>query len=1138
MINIRNELVDEVKRYFAGPYENDEALHDYPEETYVSGLLFPKQSEQEPEDLEESQAGNLSDEDSGHTEENLQNKAWLLQNSIGIRCNLLPEVKNLVVEVEYARYSKEIDLWQRRVSGIKEFTINLDDEQREKEITDDAGESESKITWDVNVDRKVPPKYIVLSVFLSNEMNPPEDRDESGNERKYTDKKIVKNERILFQPSIKIRSVANEEIFIGSDVEGENILVAPEEESLDLLFRNNQVFAQGYNCSASWDVKNKIPLFVKTEIIPVYDSKKIEFSSKTDRDRPNEIDMVKLDSADTPKKVREMLEPIVLRYESWIGHVLEQANSIDGENAKRANTARENHQKCLDTLQRINDGLDLLENDTNPEIFESFKIANRAMLYQRARYDFAIAKSKGKKNLGHSPDVFKEDKYYWRPFQIAFLLMNLRGLSDIDSDSGKKQREIVDLLWFPTGGGKTEAYLALAAFAMVLRRIRGIGTGHAGLGVSVIMRYTLRLLTLQQFERAATLICALEIMRRDDPAKLGREPFLIGLWVGFSLTPNSWEDSRKNIAKLTRGEKPKSGSPAQLNFCPWCGADIQCNRYHNDYYVDERRSKWTLVHCPDTGCAFYDRNRDDIKRAIPVITVDYDIYKRCPSLLIATVDKFARLPWKPETASLFGIVNRKCPRCGFLNHSSRHDASYHRGSTRETVENIDRLNGPDLIIQDELHLITGPLGTMVGLYETAVEYLSSLSTNGVGPKIVVSTATIRGVEDQVKKLYNRKNLETFPPPAIDYGDSFFWWYSQDPGRRYVGLSYSHRSMKFALSRLYSSLLQRVFEIRGTVEDNVIDPYWTLVAYFNSTRELGGAIRLVEDDVKSNIRKMISLLDFHSNFEERPLRGPEELTGRRSGDEIKELRRQLEQDMGSRSSIDILLATNMISVGIDVNRLGLMVVDGQTKNISEYIQATGRIGRRHDVPGLIFTLYNPYKPRDLSHYENFIGTHTILQKSVEPAGVTPFSDKAMERALHAVFLSLIRLIVENLSQNMDADTFIRNDPRVARLFKAIVDRYISVQELDNSSPDYDNAEKILNQFQDNWIQFLDKSHSESESVYYLDDSKYVPFSTVTKKEKVLMTDFAEKEIKRKEKGFPKETPGSLRDVETEAKLFYI
>ena len=1136
-MEIRSELVSEVKRYFAGPYEEYETLDEYPEETYISGLLFPKQSQQEPEDMEESHAGSVSDEDAGITEENIHSRAWMLQNSIGIKCNLKPDVEDLVVEVEYAMYVKKTNTWQRTPTDVKKFTINTRDDEKCIEIFGANQELESKITWAVDGDRKLPPKYKVLSVFLSNEMNCPNDVNEFGDTQSFKEKKTIKNQRIIFQPSIKIKSTDEKKIFLETDVGAEEFLVAPEEESLDLLFRNKQVFAQGYNCSASWDVKNKTPAFVQTEIIPVYDSRKIRFSSKTNKERPDEIDMVKLDTADDPKKVRAILEPMISRYGDWIVHVLELADAMDDDDRTRKNAAKENHRKCLDALKRISDGLEMLEDDARPEIFESFKFANRAMLYQRARYDFAIARSKGTKNLGRSPEVFKENKYFWRPFQIAFLLMNIRGLSDVETDDGKKQRKTVDLLWFPTGGGKTEAYLALAAYSMILRRIRGIGTEGGGLGVSVMMRYTLRLLTLQQFERASTLICALEIMRRREPDKLGSEPFLIGLWVGHGLTPNMWQISSTAIEKLSRGEKSDSGSPAQLNFCPWCGTDIRCDRIRNDYYVDHPKTKWTLVHCPNSGCDFYHKDRSDVQRALPVVTVDDDIYARCPSLLIATVDKFARLPWNPKTASLFGIVNRKCPRCGFLSHSSRHDAGYHRGPKREIVENIERLHGPDLIIQDELHLITGPLGTMVGLYETAIEYLSSLSTGGIGPKIVVSTATIRGVEEQVKKLYNRKMLETFPPPAINYGDSFFWWDSNDPGRRYVGISYSHRSMKFALGRLYSSLLQRVYEIRGTVGDDKVDPYWTLVAYFNSTRELGGAIRLVEDDVKSNIRKMASLIDFHSGSTERPLRGPEELTGRRTGNEIKELRRCLEQDMDSRSSIDILLTTNMISVGIDVNRLGLMVVDGQTKNISEYIQATGRIGRRDDVPGLVFTLYNPYKPRDLSHYENFMGTHATLQKSVEPAGLTPFSDKAMERALHAVFLSLVRLVVENLSQNRDADAFDRGDSRIARLLRAIVDRYVSVQNLSRSSYDYSLAETILNQFQDNWEQFISKSNSEDESVFYLDDSKYVPFD-IPKKEKTLIADFAEKEAGRKDKGFPKETPGSLRDVETEAKLFYI
>lgn len=1132
-MDIRNELVDEVKKYFVGPYDEAESLNDYPEEAYVSGLLFPKQSGQEPEDMDEFQAGS-SDEDSGTTEENVHSRAWVLQNSIGIKCTLKPDVYSVNVEVEYARYTRDANVWKRIPSDAKKFTLDLNDPRCHLDIPDSSNEPESRITWDVSLDRSSPPMYKVLSVFLSNEMSQPDDVDDSGSKRAFAERKTIRNERVLFQPSIKIQS-DDGKMFLSDEAGSENTLDTPEEKSLDLLFHNSPVFAQGYNCSAGWDMENNPPKYVKTEIIPVYDSKKIQFSSDTEYDRPSKVDMVKLDSAKTPYDVRTILEPLLSRYQNWIGRVLEQTNRITDANGSRKNTALQNHQKCMDTLKRIHDGLDLLEDSRHPEIFESFKLANRAMLYQRARYDFAIGKSKKRKKLGSSPNVFKEDEYFWRPFQIAFLLMSLRGLSDIETDDGKDQRKAVDLLWFPTGGGKTEAYMALAAYTMILRRIRGIGTDGEGLGVSVVMRYTLRLLTIQQFERASTLICALEIMRRKNPGRLGNEPFLIGLWVGRGLTPNRQDDSKMAIQKLSRGE-PSSSSPAQLNFCPWCGSDIRCDRYQNDYHVDDR-TKWTLVHCPNVGCDFYHRDRSDIKRALPVITVDDDVYTRCPSLLIATVDKFARLPWNPETASLFGIVDRKCPRCGFLNHSSGHDAGYHKGPPRETVRNIDRLNGPDLIIQDELHLITGPLGTMVGLYETAVEYLSSLHNNGIGPKIVVSTATVRGVEGQIRKLYNRKRLNTFPPPAIDYGDSFFWWYSKDPGRRYVGLSYSHRSMKFALGRLYSSLLQRVHEIRQTVDDDKVDPYWTLVAYFNSTRELGSAIRLVEDDVRSNIRKMTSLIESHSGFQERQLKNPEELTGRRTGDEIKDLRGRLEQDMDSRGSIDVLLATNMISVGIDVNRLGLMVVDGQTKNTSEYIQATGRIGRRDGVPGLVFTLYNPYKPRDLSHYENFVGTHATLQKSVEPAGLTPFSDKAMERALHAVFISLVRLVIRHLSQNRSASVFERGDPHVARLIKAIVDRYTSVQELSEAHPDHGLAETILNQFQDNWEQFITNS-SSGESVFYLDDSKYVPYGNVLKKERTLMTDFAEKTVARKERGFPKETPGSLRDVETEAKLFYM
>ena len=867
-MDIRNELVDEVRRYFVGPYEPNEHLHDYPDEIYVSGMLFPKRTEQGSEDGDEFHTGS-SDDEAGVRDEG-RYRAGFLQNSIGIRCNIAPSVTEITADVEYARYSLEGESWQRIPIESKSLQIDLNSKESHVEIRDRDGNSESKITWDVEMDSHTPERHTVLSIFLSNEIDQADDTDESGGST-YKHRKIDTNQRIIFQPRISIRSPDGDRIFVGAGADSGPASGAPEETSLDLLFRNRQVFAQGYNCSAGWDAETKSPPLVRTETVPVYDSKRILFSSKDDDDKPDEIDMVRLDRAESPAEVRQILEPMLSKYRSWIERVRKQTDVINSRNANMADAAKENHRRCLSALDRMRDGLNMLEDVTRPEVFESFKLANRAMLDQRARYDFAVRVFK-KKGAGRPPDAYRENTYFWRPFQIAFLLMNLRGVGDGQSPQGREQRETVDLLWFPTGGGKTEAYLALAAFSMILRRIRGADTDHMGLGVSVVMRYTLRLLTLQQFERAATLMCALEILRRRNSAKLGSEPFLIGLWVGYSLTPNSQRDSDDAIKKLCNGEPPRSGSPAQLNFCPWCGSGIKCDKNQNNYYFD-RKTKWTLVHCPNRGCNFYSQDRRDVMRAIPVVTVDEDIYRRCPALLISTVDKFARLPWKPETSSLFGLVDRRCPRCGFFGPSSDHP-SYHRGSPRVTTDAFGGLNGPDLIIQDELHLITGPLGTMVGLYETAVGYLSSDSTSGTVPKIVVSTATVRGARDQIRKLYNRKKLDTFPPPAIDYSDSFFWWESDEPGRRYVGLSYSHRSAKFALGRLYSSLLQRVFEVhRGGGDAGAVDSYWTLVAYFNSIRELGGAIRLVEDDVRSNIRNMIGILDFHSGSEGRPLGEP-------------------------------------------------------------------------------------------------------------------------------------------------------------------------------------------------------------------------------------------------------------------------
>ena len=1129
-MDIRTELTSELKKYLMGPYTDDEVLHDWPEELYISGLLFPKDVGLEAEDLETLDAGSPSEDEP--SEENSRTEGLMLQNSIGIRCNLHPEIREVSVDISYARYNYESFGWNR-LQISKKFTINLDDTILKKEIADKNGEFESEVSWKIDTDKNAPPRYRVLSVFLSNEMILPEEK-ENDEKLSFKQKKILKNGRIIFQPSIRIEGMIDSVTFLGTNVHVKYPAITEEEQMLDLLFREKIVYAQGYSCAADWDKAHSTPRFVRTEILPEYESKNILVSSKDDGGKPEEVEMRKIAFAKNSEEIEKIVLPIIEKYSKWIENldskIVELSKNPDY--SELSGIAKENKKKCSEALGRIKDGFSMLKDNSKPEILEAFILANRAMLYQRVHYDFAIKRSKGRKDLPRRPDVTEENKNFWRPFQIAFLLMNLRGIADKQSDD----REIVELLWFPTGGGKTEAYLALSAFAIVLRRLRG-SEENDGLGVSVMMRYTLRLLTLQQFERASTLICALEVFRRKDPGKLGREPFLIGLWVGWTLTPNTSTSSKESLDRLAGGGTPDTGSPIQMNFCPWCGKDMS----YRNYFVDEKRTEWTIVHCDDPACDFYHREKNDTTRALPILTVDFDIYRRCPSMLVSTVDKFARLPWRPEISSIFGRVERKCPRCGFLSMSSKHPSSYHNEKGKKIiVQPCDTLDGPDLIIQDELHLITGPIGTMVGLYETAVEFLSSRTSEGkiVKPKIVVSTATINGVERQIRKLFNRKNLRTFPPPGTEYGDAFFWWEEKKGGRKFLAVSYSHRSMKFALAKVYASLLQRVHEIISTIPDkNDIDPYWTLVGYFNSTRELGGAIRLVQDDVKSNIAKIIGSIPSHNGMTERDLEFPEELSGRIKGEDIRKIRKNLEMSFTALDSIDVLLATNMISVGIDVERLGLMVVNGQTKNSSEYIQATGRIGRRESIQGMIFVVYNPYKPRDLSHYEDFVGHHMVLQKSVEPVGLTPFSDRAMERALHAVFIGIIRLTINHLSANADANNFTLDNHEVVGIQNAILERYLSVQDVDESDKDFLATKKMLQQFQDNWYQFIQECSRQRQDVYYLDDSEYDQFGTVAKKQRVLMADFASYTTDSFNK-FPKSVPGSLRDVETEANMFYV
>jgi hypothetical protein len=560
---------------------------------------------------------------------------------------------------------------------------------------------------------------------------------------------------------------------------------------------------------------------------------------------------------------------------------------------------------------------------------------------------------------------------------------------------------------------------------MFLRRLRGQSAPHKGAGIAVLLRYTLRLLTLDQLKRAAQLTCAMELIRREQPFMLGEDRFSIGLWVGRKATHNRLKDLKPVISRIKTTGRPPPGEPAPVPFksCPWCDRALDRDAYEL-IPSGSAAPQAMQVSCEDEDCPFnaaYDEDLPEHRRGIPVVVVDEHVYRELPTILVGTVDKFAALPWRGATGNLFGRV-RAVGEAGFY------------GADETPPQGSAPLHGgllpPELIIQDELHLITGPLGTMVGLYETAIDALCREKV-GHGPKIIASTATARRATEQIQAIFARENVHLFPPQGLDDGATFFAEVDTSPEttRLYVGVASPGRNMKVLASRVYTGLLgaaQRQWKQAGAPgKDNPADTYMTLVSYFNALKELGGAQRLVLEDVNrrtSQLSRRRPLDQEESaHFADRPLSYDIlELTSRQSTDDIARQSALLHkpyQPSGSQKT-DVLLASSMISVGVDIPRLGLMVVNGQPRTSAEYIQASSRVGRR--TPGLVVTAFNLFKPRDRSHYERFTSFHESFYRYVEAASVTPFSARAVDRGLAGLIVGLARHLPPQLASPRGAE----------------------------------------------------------------------------------------------------------------------
>ena len=1021
---IRSTLVDALQLDLVGPTPADperaeEVLIQAPSKWYLTGFLAPFGAK--PDDRSDPTADEISDEvgasdssEDSQTPEAAAARKALFPSSMGLSFLISQQTKELQATVHWGDYlpveleedtpdQEPDDKKKRKPQGWKRIpqtatlTVPIAATEDSFEIEIPGGSGLALVVNGRPVhDARFTAGTLSVSIFVVN-----------YRKMQFSEKDTT----FAFQTCLIVQC---EEGFVPrSDLRGIDS-DDWDEAVASLQYRHDYEFAVGHNVSAlAHSTHSGHCTEVCTTWIPTANVPRVEPAPIADV----KLGMKALADAESAAAIQQMLSPMVTEYRTWI--TAQRNAPIAAPYAEKVAQLLNDANRACD---RIEAGLHALNDAT---VLEAFQIANRVIETARRR--------QLSQDRAAPPDSF--DPPEWRPFQLAFILLNLVSIAQPDH----RDREIVDLLFFPTGGGKTEAYLGLAAFTLVLRRLKHPGIQSSGM--SVLMRYTLRLLTLDQLERAARLICALELERQKDPAKLGQLPFEIGLWVGQSATPNRMgkrgdkdeNSARERTLAFKRDSKSKP-SPIPLERCPWCGEKFKPESFQ--LQPPEDAPKNLKVMCVNRDCDFRSRN------PLPILAVDEPIYRRLPCFVIATVDKFAALPWVGQTGALFGRVT----------HYNEGEGFYSAGDPTVSGKRMEHyLPPPDLVIQDELHLISGPLGTMVGLYETAIDTLCSYTENDklIRPKIIASTATVRRASRQIQALFGRSHVDIFPPPSPDRHDSFFARTDFEvPGRLYLGVAAQGRSLKVVLLRTYLALMataykQYVEQGGKRNKDNPADPYMTLLGYFNSLRELGGSRRIVEDEVSSRLAKYGDRLrhgELVSYFLNRKIDDePEELTSRVSTNKVANTKRRLALPFHEDERVDVALATNMISVGLDIVRLGLMVVLGQPKTAAEYIQATSRVGREAKKPGLVVTLLNVHRPRDRSHYERFQSWHNSFYRAVEATSVTPFSPRALDRGLAGVVVALARLSIPEMTAALGASNIGSQQNAIDGVIETIVSR---------------------------------------------------------------------------------------------------
>jgi hypothetical protein len=1097
-IEIRNQIVNGLIKELAGPIDSgneDNVIFENPINKYIAGTLYPQKdliADQENDTFDNS-GDDGSEEIKSEAVEKVNLGRYFNPSSMGMTfVTDVNHLENIDMDFEFTLYRlNDIDEgFKERWEDQKKITLSIDKvyipinitckftlsdiRSRIKEKEKDKIEDDNGINFTINFKENDDyfHKYNLSKTDLEDEIRIKFTYlARIGDKNKVIISLSVVNEhtttrsdgikylnKLLFHTKLIASSKSIKNCFYDRRIWQQKEITNLEDKVLAFLNRKNLDIATGLNCAVDWIESPEGCNMILTESIPKQEVPKSQPRQISQEEmRETGFFSILMEDLTTSKGISN-LKNLLEAYKAWSYKLEDLKNKLkDVED----NTAMQEIIAQIKTaIERIDKGIKLIS-ESNIES-QSFIIMNQAMANLRKKID---------------PDT----KPSWYPFQIGFILYCLESLSNKESDD----RKIVDLLWFPTGGGKTEAYLGLMAYIIILRRLRSKNNYLSTAGTGVISRYTLRLLTLQQFRRTTSLICSLELLRSEFDI-LGDVEFSVGLWVGNQTTPEKISQASKSLND--DGEKQ---SVKQFGRCPWCNTNFIG---HENYVYIQFISNHTnpKLICINENCEFSEHG---VVGSIPAYMIDEQIYGNKPSIILGTVDKFARIPKLGRVGTIFGIEK----------------------NTNKNNLNI-LTQAPDLIIQDELHLIEGPLGSMYGLYELMIQGIIARSDPNNLPKVIASTATAKKANDLIKTLYGREG-RIFPPQGFEIGDTFWSEIVRDePGRFYLGVFGQGKSPKTIFIRIQAYLLEKVQQLKQELERSfsdeevkqLLDPYWTIIGYFNSLRELGSAKMLARDDIPD---QLTFLSETYFNGIRRDLKAVEELTSRLKSEDVSNMLEQITYQMNNSDVLDSIYATNMISVGVDIDRLGIMHVVGQPKSTAEYIQATARVGRKY--PGIVITQYAWSKPRDQSHYQKFKYYHKTLDIFVDSLSATPFSLPARERALHAILFGLFRFSDINRTADSAAGKF-KNENKSD--FLRLIEEWIRVAEFSSNNRLIDEIKDNINKIYNDWLWLNSNSNGKVDYYYGSNTNK-------------LMTSMNSQVGDNK---FPKKTPDSLRSVEDSAR----